>query len=369
MTARPKPSPDLGLRVGVVGGSIGGLSAACALVRSGARVHVLERASPCFAERGGGLGVDPELVAQVSGRRGLPCLVLRKRRQWMGGEQSVADCRLPVTSYGALWRWLRRAADLAAVEFQRDVAFAEHRECVRVTTSDGRASSFDLLVAADGGRSAIRTTYFGAQQTYAGYTLWRGLVPLRAVGALRDWGPTLHVAARPAQHFVAYPITGPDGGLDSDELLLNWGWYCGLSEAELPSVLAKLSGSPHVLTRHEPSVQALSERWRAQGWPDWVDAIVRATMGHGQIRPHPVYQSMPSSLGRRRIALLGDAGHLASPITGSGARLAMEDALELAAALERTATVEAAVDDYSRARLGRAQQVVRYGEERGMAFR
>ncbi|MEM7158790.1 MAG: FAD-dependent monooxygenase [Myxococcota bacterium] len=359
----------LGLRVGVVGASIGGLSAACALGRSGARVHVLERARPCFAERGGGLGVNPELVTRVSGRPGLPCLVLRKRRLWSAREQSVRDCRLPVASYGALWRWLWQAADRAAVEFQRDVALAEHRDCVRVTTSDGRVSSFELLVAADGGGSAIRSTHFGARRAYAGYTLWRGLVPLRALPALVDREPTLHVATRPSQHFVAYPIPGPNGSLEPEDRRLNWGWYRGMPEAELSSVLATLSGSPHVLTRHEPSVRALSKRWTPEGWPGWVDAIVRATVEHGQIRPHPVYQYVPASLGRRRIALLGDAGHLASPITGAGAGLAMEDALELAAALGRGTTVEAAVADYSSARLERTQQMVRRGVERGSAFR
>src|SRR5271154_634442 len=55
------------LRVLIVGGSLVGLCSAIALARGGARVTVLERTPRGRYEGGGGLGVDVELIAEVTG--------------------------------------------------------------------------------------------------------------------------------------------------------------------------------------------------------------------------------------------------------------------------------------------------------------
>lgn len=61
------------------------------------------------------------------------------------------------------------------------------------------------------------------------------------------------------------------------------------------------------------------------------------------------------------ICVMGDAAHASTPWQGSGAALAMEDAVVLAAVLgqvEKAADVAAAFEGYSVARMERAQRVI-----------
>lgn len=78
-----------GLRIGIIGGSLAGLACAAVLERAGAEVAVVERSTVDFADRGGGLGVDLELVKAVTGDPGEapPHLVHRSRRVWVRGSE------------------------------------------------------------------------------------------------------------------------------------------------------------------------------------------------------------------------------------------------------------------------------------------
>src|SRR5271154_3797715 len=63
-----------GLHVVIVGGSLVGLSSALALDKAGVRVTVLERSDADVHEGGGGLGVDVELIRQVTGTTNSPAV-------------------------------------------------------------------------------------------------------------------------------------------------------------------------------------------------------------------------------------------------------------------------------------------------------
>lgn len=79
---------------------------------------------------------------------------------------------------------------------------------------------------------------------------------------------------------------------------------------------------------------------------------------------------MPGRMARGRVCLLGDAAHLASPITGSGVRMAMADALALEQAFRRHGgDVPAALQHYEALRLDEARAVVASGMDRGASFR
>jgi 2-polyprenyl-6-methoxyphenol hydroxylase-like FAD-dependent oxidoreductase len=362
------------LRVGVVGGSIAGLSVAVALRRLGADVVVLERGAVEPASRGGGLGVSLGLcraLARVPGD--VPRhIVHHRRRLWIQGAEHEEPADIAVTSYSILWRWLREQLPASVLEFGQSVVLIDSKAGrPRVTTSDARARSFDLVVAADGGASDARRHVLGegAQATFAGYVLWRGLVSSSALddptGCL---GSALHIANRGDHHFVSYAVPGGD----ASSAFMNWGWYMPTDESALAALfLEGAVKSPHQLERSE-AADRVFERARAAAsvsWPAWAAQIIESTVAQGSIAPHPVHEFAASTMTRERVVLVGDAAHLASPITGSGGRLAMEDALTLADALAGHDDLDEALASFSRSRSCAGAAIVEEGRRRGAAFR
>jgi hypothetical protein len=173
-------------RTSCVVGSIAGLSVAVALRRLGADVAVLERGAVEPALRGEGLGVSLGLCRALARAPGdVPRhMVHQRRRLWIQGAEHEEPADIAVTSYSILWRWLREQLPASVLEFGQSVVLIDSKAGrPRVTTSDARARSFDLVVAADGGASDARRHVLGseAQATFAGYVLWRGLVSSSAV--------------------------------------------------------------------------------------------------------------------------------------------------------------------------------------------
>ena len=146
------------LKVAVIGGSIGGLAAANALLRLGASVRVFERATGGFAGRGSSLGyVDNALWARVTGRRMMRRGVVASRQQG-------------AYLYGDLWSFL--AEGVPASSFAYGVAVTDLGEDLSRPTVNGE--EFDLAIVADGGFSQLRARHFTpALPEYAGWQAWR----------------------------------------------------------------------------------------------------------------------------------------------------------------------------------------------------
>lgn len=93
--------------------------------------------------------------------------------------------------------------------------------------------------------------------------------------------------------------------------------------------------------------------------PEWFVPFVRSMFGErnakfwsscvekGKVSPHPVWELAPDRVVNRRLMLLGDAAHMASPRTGAGAYTAMQDAVMMGEALQQGATLEAALRIYN----------------------
>jgi 2-polyprenyl-6-methoxyphenol hydroxylase-like FAD-dependent oxidoreductase len=381
--------PLAGLRCIVVGGSIGGLAAAVTLLRQGADVHVFERSPGAPDGQGAGLGVDLDVLRHLlaTERPELASIQLTRRHVLSEREEVMEPASLPVTHYELLRRCLREklpderyhpGSALAAIE--------QHEGGVRALLDDGRVEAGDLLVCADGYHARSRGMLFpeGVElhASYAGYVLWRGVLPEAEVSdELRDYffRDALHIIPRPPYHMVVYPVPGPGGDLRPGHRRLNWGWYFGASEARLreellvdrhgvrqPRALAPGQCAPQVLDRLRESSR--------QVWPKPCHALVEHTLAAEALSLRPIYEYLPSALVSGRACLLGDAAHVASPITGAGARFAMLDALELAEALvlrssHGSVDVSAALQDYEHRRLGPARALVSAGSARGASFR
>jgi FAD-dependent urate hydroxylase len=199
----------MGVKIAVIGGGIGGLTAAIALARQGMAVEVYEQA-PALKEVGAGVGLWPnamaafdqigladqvaELSAQVD-RQGL----MRPDGSWL----LCLPAELMTQRWGARFVTVHRPElqQLLAAELDpavihlgaRCTGFEDNGRAVIARFADGREVQADVLVGADGVHSAVRAALFGpAPLRYRGYTAVRSLTPPGSVPLPRDsweiWG-------------------------------------------------------------------------------------------------------------------------------------------------------------------------------------
>ena len=311
----------------VVGGGLGGVTAAVALRRVGWEVEVLERA-PEFGEVGAGIGVMPNAMSALAAL-GLADDVRRIGTPRVGG--SIRDAR-----GRALVRvdpsHQDRVVAVHRADLHRVLRSALPPRCL-VTDTEVRSVDdldADLVVAADGIRSRVRQALFPAmpQPVYAGTTAWRSVTaPVfpRDLALSQTLGPGTEFGVLPLGdgRVCWYAATvAPAGGRADDE----------------PAEVRRL-----VADWHDPIPALLDATPR--------DAVLRHDI-HELAAPLPTYVS-------GRVALLGDAAHAMTPYLGQGACMAIEDAVVLAAACARAADVPTALAEYDRQRRPRTQSMAR----------
>ncbi|MCD0442626.1 FAD-dependent monooxygenase [Glycomyces sp. A-F 0318] len=337
-----------GGRAVVVGAGIGGLAAAVALRRVGWQVDVFERAAalgevgaavsiaPNAAKALRGLGLEPALRAAACELDGL------ESRTRTGKRITGVDAGLLRRRYGgglynvhraALHGILRDALGDGAVHTGRTAtgaASGASGASVAFEGPQGPASvDADLVVVADGVHSRLRAGLFPSYPgpSYAGYTIWRGLVPAEAADRIGVPARLSETWGRGAR-FGCAPIG--DGRVY---------WYA-FENAEAGAA-------------HEHRVAALVSRFAR--WHHPIPALLAATPNEALLRNDVHYLAEPlESFAHGRVALLGDAAHAVTPDIGQGACLAIEDAVVLAAEVS-AAAVPAALRSYDAARRPRTQ--------------
>ncbi|MFT6822169.1 MAG: 2-polyprenyl-6-methoxyphenol hydroxylase-like FAD-dependent oxidoreductase [Myxococcota bacterium] len=327
-----------GLRVAVVGASLGGLSAANVLRRLGVQVEVFEAFPHGFHRRGGALGaVDTSLLSRIRGSDAGPVRPIRGHGHF----------------YGDLWAYLYEALPPDSVHFGVDIDQVERADTDSPALyAHEKLRSFDLVIGADGGASSVRRYVTAQTPSYAGYTVWRGLVPTDGI----DGPPSgRRTVAGIAYETLGFPCAGPDGGAM---------WNCGVYMATPESEVA-------VPTRNRQVGKPLKRV------PDWFVPFTAALFGArngrfwkacarlGKVSPHAVWELASDRVVNRRIALLGDAAHMASPRTGAGAYTAMVDAVVLGEALVRSSSVDHALALYNTDTVHRGRQL--FARSRGAA--
>lgn len=338
------------MNIGIVGGGLGGLTAAISLLQAGFDVHVYEQAHE-LAEVGAGIQVSPNASRVLHGlgladdlaRLGVRPLAWQQRR-WDDGRELL---RTPlgdavVETFGSPHYQMHRA-DLQSVlvdalppervhAWHRFTGLRDLGDRVEATFENGERIEVDVLVGADGIHSSVRGSLFGpATPRFTGCAAYRGLIPAER---LDDLGleVTSQVWMGPDKHFVHYFVQSrlvnfvaiveqdtwtreswTDPGDVADALAAFEGWH--------PQVLAILGAVD------ETFVWALFDREPLERW----------------------------SVGR--VTLLGDACHPMLPFIAQGAAQAIEDGAALTACLHQVEDVPAALRLYESVRLPRTSKI------------
>jgi salicylate hydroxylase len=333
------------MHVAIAGAGIAGLTSAIALARRGFTVSLFERA-PALQEIGAGIQLSPNATAV------LHRLDLMEALRPHAVEPEAIEIRNGITGWmlaaiplGATARrrygmpyWLIHRADLQAVLLdaaQREArielrlgcavhGLRETQDGVFVDIGGAEESRADILAAADGVHSQLRTKHFGNSGARPlGHSAWRATVP---AGVLAGAGsrPVIGLWLGRAAHIVQYPV---EGGRSTNVVVIA---KSGSREASPPS--SPFGAEAYRLLDTIPS-------WDT--YPlfdtDWSEPWVRG-----------------------RSVLVGDAAHAMPPSAAQGGAQAIEDAWTLADTLAGISRdVVAALHAYGQRRRHRITRVAR----------
>ena len=295
----------LGRPVTIVGGGIGGLTAALCCTRHGARVVVHERAA-AFTDIGAGVQITPN-GAVVLAALGLGAALDRVaiRAQAVCPTDALSGRRLArfdlTKLSGQPYRFIHRA-DLIAV-----LATACARAGVDLRLGSSFAPEMDhvgLLIGADGLHSALRPVLNGPETPFfTRQVAWRTVIRAPSPPEARIW-------MAPGRHVVTYPLTG--GMLNIVAVQEQSAWAAeGWSHADDPQRLQAAFADTC------PELRGLlAQVTETRKWGLFRHQVAERWHGEG-------------------MALLGDAAHPTLPFLAQGANLAIEDAWVLASCLDR----------------------------------
>ena len=344
-------------KVLIAGAGIGGLTAASCLMKAGYDVEVYEQA-PKLSEIGAGIQLSAnamhvlndlglgEAIDNLSVRPAAYVFRLHDTGEVVG-QFPLAEEHERVN--GAPYNQLHRGDlhDLLAAKARdfdsgvvrlnrRAVGFDETPGGVEVFFADGSKAAGDLLIGADGVKSAVRAQIAGADQArYTGDGAWRLTLPSSRLP--EDFmGRVMSVWMGPGAHVVCYYLRGG--------ALLN---FVGLVETDEVSEESWTAKFPW-------------ERLKADfaGWHEDIQAVIDKADKDACYRWSLFYRPPIKQWSTRRATLLGDAVHATLPYLAQGAAMAIEDGAVLTRALQSTDSVADALRRYERNRIERTSRIV-----------
>jgi 2-polyprenyl-6-methoxyphenol hydroxylase-like FAD-dependent oxidoreductase len=361
----------------VVGGSLGGLFAANLLVRNGWDVEVFERVPDELAGRGAGIVTHPELFEAMAAA-GIAFddsigVKVQSRVTFAqdGGVLSERELPQTLTAWGKMYHVLRAA--LPEVHYHAGgtvVSVQDGPDRATVSLSDGTVVHADLVVAADGFKSAIREQFLSSVKLqYAGYIAWRGLVDETSLSqqtreALFE---KFAFCLPPREQILGYPVAGQGNSTAPGERRYNFVWYRATSEdIQLPDLLTDASGKrwvggiPPTLIRDDVLAD-MEDAALTLLAPQFGEVVTKANQPLFQ----PIFDLEVPQMAFGRVALLGDAAFVARPHCGMGVTKAASDAMELVKALNASNDVQQALAAYSQVRTQVGAAIVQHARHLG----
>jgi len=348
------------VEVAVVGGGIGGLFAANALIAHGIPVSVYEQA-PALGEVGAGVFLTPNSVRQLQ-RIGLGPAVEKwgarvgpDSRYFRHDGAPIAPVQVTDSAGWNATFGMHRSdlVEFLAHALPPDIVLTGHRctgfeqdgNRAHLSFANGATVEADIVIGADGIHSELRPyVYPPSLPVFSGSVAYRGTVPHTLVphwptNAWQMW-------LGKGKHFLTFPVRAGK--------LIN---YVGFVPAD----------------------QGMKESWSSPGEPDvlrqefagWDPRIESVLKQVEMTFRWALYDREPlPSWTRGRLTLLGDAAHPMLPHLGQGANQSIEDGMALATILARAdrRSAPTALLAYERLRRERVAQVQRGARENGLRY-
>jgi salicylate hydroxylase len=348
------------LRVAIVGGGIGGLSAANALRRRGMDVTVFEQAR-ALGEVGAGVFIYPNSLRQLERMGFSDALAAVGAKVGRGSEYCRMDGTVvgpTLTTDSSGWNGMygmhradllnALASALPASSIRTDhrcTGFEQDEAVARLRFANGESAEADVVIAADGIQSVLQPHVVAPQPPeYSGVRAYRGLISREK---LPQWRNEAHqVWMGDGKHFMVFPVRGGS--------LLN---YVGFVPTRTETVESWSAPGD----RNELAASF-------QGWDPVVTELlekVETCFWWGLYDRRPL-----ASWTRGRLALLGDAAHAMLPHLGQGANQAIEDGVALAVLLENcdAAEIPAMLKRYEQLRRVRTDVVQAEARQNGLRY-
>ena len=337
----------------IVGGGIGGQSVAIALKKAGFEPEIIELHQE-FNVYGVGIiqqanalrALDAIGVADEAIRRGSP---YGKVKLCIPTGQQIGEAGTPpigrFPSHNGISRKilhdiLFEEAQKVGVKYRMGLtveSIINQETGVEVTFTDGSSGSYDILVAADGINSKVRKMVFGEYKpNYVGLSVWRYAFP------------------RPKDLDTGYIYFGKKSKIGIIPMTADK-CYIFVNSAE---------GENPIIPESE-LVEKLKFYMRAFPVPIVQELVEQVT--DAKLVNYRTLETLklPEPWYKNRVIVIGDAAHATIPQLGSGAALAIEDAVVLTEELQKSTTVEEAFDNFMNRRLQRCQMVVEASETLG----
>jgi 2-polyprenyl-6-methoxyphenol hydroxylase-like FAD-dependent oxidoreductase len=362
------------VRIAIIGGGIGGLTTAIALRHSGFEPEVYEQA-PALLDVGAAIALWPNAM-RVLEHLGLGKKIMEKAGvmteiRWLDqdgrlinrvsiSETSLQQKTPSVALHRAdLQATLLHALPTASVHLAHSlVECTQDNEQVVTHFSNGHSIISDLLIAADGIHSRVRTQLVdNAQPTYRGYTVWRGISPTAPSSIPSSAAIEIHGRGK------RFGI-GPVG-------LGRVGWWAAANGANINPTAEERQADRKTWKQGEAIASQYPHDTRREllrlfdGWYRPVLQLIEATPSSSILRTGAFDQPASKTWGSGRVTLLGDAIHPTTPNLGQGGCMAIEDALVLARRFQEHGADGRSLRRYERNRYKRTAAVTRYSRYYG----
>lgn len=332
------------VQMAIIGGGIGGLTAALALQQSGFQCEVFEQA-PALLDVGAAIAIWPnamrvlehlKIAEEIVGEAGE-----MEKIRWADQHgrlinevpilETAADRRVPAVALhrADLQSTLLHALPQASIHLGYSlVKYTEQSDKIIASFANSHSIEADFLIGADGVHSDVRAQLLNdGEPIHRGYTVWRGISPACPPGIPPATAIELHGRGK------RFGI-GPVG-------LGRVGWWASANSSS------------------DDLLQLFA------GWYQPVLQLIAATPASSILKTGAFDRNANQLWGRGRMTLLGDAIHPTTPNLGQGGCLAMEDALVLARCFGKYGPTEEALRTYEHCRYRRTTAVTKYSRYYG----
>ena len=328
-------------RVAVVGGSLGGLTAALLLRDLGCQVSVYERSHEELEAKGAGIAVLEATWRYPVERLAVPADDFSAKTNWVrflepDGSAAFEERRLyHLSSWNAVYRVLLHGFGRDNYHLSSEMtSFVDDGTHVTIHFADGRTDVVDLLVCADGIASEARRTLLPeVSSSYAGYIAWRGVIPESALSqetfdALYE---SLTYQVMENSHILVYPIPGLGGEVEPGQRLMNIVWYRNVPPEDFEEFLTDINGDVRSVSIPPGLVKERDvAKMRADAKALLAPQLAEVVTGIKEPFLQVVYDIEVPRMAFGRVCIIGDAAFAVRPHAAAGTAKAAEDGWILA---------------------------------------